>query len=91
MVNLFQTAVIFHFEPISECILTIITVTFAAELIGDVPADNCRMMSVTLCQLGVDQRCFFPVDRGSEAVIVPDTVQIPHTVALYTQYFRIFS
>ncbi|MNR64380.1 hypothetical protein D3C85_1870110 [compost metagenome] len=63
MVKLIETAIIFNFKPFTESILTEITVAFAAELIGNVPADDRRMIRITLCQLGVNQRCLFPVDR----------------------------
>lgn len=58
MIQLVQISLVFNLEPLSEGILTVITVAFAAEFIRDMPADDCRVMSVTLSQLGVHQRGF---------------------------------
>ncbi|MNW66341.1 hypothetical protein D3C74_448070 [compost metagenome] len=90
MIQFIQAVVVFHLQPFPEVGLAQVTVAFAAVLIRDMPANNCRMIRVTLSQFAVQQGCLLPVHRRCIAVVVPDTMQIAHAVSFYPQHFRIF-
>ncbi|MNC43935.1 hypothetical protein D3C75_928240 [compost metagenome] len=63
MIQFIQAVVVFHLQPFPEVGLAQVTVAFAAVLIRDMPANNCRMIRVTLSQFAVQQGCLLPVHR----------------------------
>ncbi|TWM26422.1 hypothetical protein CHCC14821_2139 [Bacillus paralicheniformis] len=80
---------IFREQPLSELILAKFTMTLSAVFIGDMPADDSRVMRIALRKPSVYNRSFPAVDRRRIAMIVPLSVKVSDPVALRSQHLGI--
>ncbi len=76
-------------QPIGEGRATMVAVTFAAVLVGEMPEQQRRMILVAVGQQGVDDARLLAVDRRTETVVVATAMQIAPAVRPHAQHFRV--
>ena len=78
-------------QPYAEALLTAGAVAVAAQLVGDVPQNQPRVVTDSLDELFNDETDFFAVDRAAGAGVVPHTLMVGHAVGLHAQNLRVLA